>query len=66
MHAEASHSKVLKIETHKFEPQGVTGFALLQRVILVFIHGQKKVLHICDIFTCGDGCQPESGSRIFK
>ena len=27
--AEASHSKVLKIETVKFEPQGVTGFALL-------------------------------------
>ena len=27
--AEASHSKVLKVETQKFVPQGVTGFALL-------------------------------------
>ena len=27
--AQESHSKVLKIETQKFVPQGVTGFALL-------------------------------------
>ena len=27
--SEVSHSKVLKIETQKFVPQGVTGFALL-------------------------------------
>ena len=26
--SEASHSKVLKIETQKFVPHGVTGFAL--------------------------------------
>ena len=43
LHAsEVSHSKVLKIETHKFEPQGVTGFALLAEVILAFILGRKR------------------------
>ena len=57
--AEASHSKVLKIETHKFEPQGVTGFALLAESHLSIHTWPEKGVAVCDIFTCGDGCQPE-------
>ena len=57
--AEASHSKVIKIETVKFEPQGVTGFALLADSHLSIHTWPEKGVAICDIFTCGDSCQPE-------
>ena len=58
--AEASHSQVLKIETYKFEPQGVTGFALLAESHLSIHTWPEKGVAYCDIFTCGEQCQPES------
>ena len=56
--AEASHSQVLKIETHKFEPQGVTGFALLAESHLSIHTWPEKGVAKCDIFTCGEKCDP--------
>ena len=58
--AEASYSKVLKIETQKFVPQGVTGFALLAESHLSIHTWPEKGIAYCDIFTCGEQCQPES------
>ena len=59
LHAsEVSHSKVLKIETHKFEPQGVTGFALLAESHLSIHTWPEKGVAKCDIFTCGEKCDP--------
>ena len=57
--AEASRSKVLKVETIKFVPQGVTGFAILAESHLSIHTWPEKGIAMCDIFTCGDGCQPE-------
>ena len=57
--AEASRSKVLKIETQKFVPQGVTGFALLAESHLSIHTWPEKGVAMCDIFTCGDDCQPQ-------
>ena len=57
--AEASHSQVLKIETYKFEPQGVTGFALLAESHLSIHTWPEKNIAKCDIFTCGDKALPE-------
>ena len=57
--AEASHSQVLKIETHKFEPQGVTGFALLAESHLSIHTWPEKGVAKCDIFTCGAKSTPE-------
>ena len=56
--AEASHSKVIKIETVKFEPQGVTGFALLAESHLSIHTWPEKGVAKCDIFTCSDKNDP--------
>ena len=36
--------EVLKIDTHKFEPYGVTGYALLAESHIVYTHGLKIML----------------------
>ena len=56
--AEESYSKVLKIETQKFVPQGVTGFALLAESHLSIHTWPEKGVAKCDIFTCGEKCDP--------
>ena len=58
--SEASHSEVLKVETQKFVPQGVTGFALLAESHLSIHTWPETGVAYCDIFTCGEQCQPES------
>ena len=57
--AEASYSKVLKIETQKFVPQGVTGFALLAESHLSIHTWPEKGVAKCEIFTCGAKSTPE-------
>ena len=64
--AEASHSKVLKVETQKFVPQGVTGFALLAESHLSIHTWPETGVAKCDIFTCGDNCLPEKAVEYMK
>ena len=52
--AEASHSKVIKVETQKFVPQGVTGFALLAESHLSIHTWPEKGVAYCDIFSWGE------------
>ena len=52
-------SPYLKVETHKFEPQGVTGYALLAESH-ISIHTWPEIgLAKCDIFCCGETAQPK-------
>ena len=55
-----SNSKILKIDYNEFTPQGVTGFALLAESHLSIHTWPEKGVAKCDIFTCGEQCQPES------
>ena len=53
-----SNSEILKIDFHKFHPQGVTGYALLADSHLSIHTWPEKGVAKCDIFTCGDKCDP--------
>ena len=51
-------SKLLDINFHKFEPQGVTGLALLADSHISIHTWPEKNLAMCDIFTCGVDSYP--------
>ena len=57
----ASHakSKLIDVNFHKFEPQGVTGLALLADSHISIHTWPEKGLAMCDIFTCGVDATPE-------
>ena len=52
-------SKLIDINFHKFEPQGVTGLALLADSHISIHTWPEKGLAMCDIFTCGVDSTPE-------
>tara|TARA_B100000965_G_scaffold204986_1_gene171147 strand:- start:7060 stop:7413 length:354 start_codon:yes stop_codon:yes gene_type:complete len=64
--AEAAECQVLSIHTHKFEPQGVTGFALLAESHLSIHTWPEKNIAKCDIFTCSDKNKPKSALDLLK
>ena len=52
-------SKYIKVETYKFEPQGVTGYALLEESHISIHTWPELGLAKCDIFCCGDHAKPK-------
>ena len=54
-----SNSEIIKIDFHKFHPQGVTGYALLADSHLSIHTWPEKGVAKCDIFTCGAKSTPE-------
>tara|TARA_B100000963_G_C22454082_1_gene592527 strand:- start:49 stop:378 length:330 start_codon:yes stop_codon:yes gene_type:complete len=54
-----SKSKLIHLQVHKFEPQGVTGFALLAESHISIHTWPETGVAKCDIFTCSDECEPE-------
>ena len=44
--------EVLKVETHKFDPQGVTGYALLAESHISIHTWPEDNLARCDLFSC--------------
>ena len=53
--AEASkigNLEVLKIDTHKFQPQGVTGYALLSESHISIHTWPEDSICRCDLFSC--------------
>lgn len=61
--ADAAGATLLKIVSHKFEPQGVTAFALLaESHISIHTYPEQNYAAI-DSFTCGAHTNPESACR---
>ena len=57
---------LLHLAVHKFEPQGVTGFAMLAESHISIHTWPEKGMAVCDIFTCGDGQLPDLGVEYMK
>jgi len=59
-------SPYLKIETHKFEPQGVTGFAMLKDSHISIHTWPEYSIAKCDIFTCNPNSKPKDAIEYLK
>ena len=58
--------ELLKVETHKFEPQGVTGYALLAESHISMHTWPEKGIAKCDIFTCNSNNDPLAAIEYLK
>ena len=54
-------STLLDLTVHKFEPQGVTGIAMLAESHLSIHTWPENGMAVCDVFTCGDNATPKNG-----
>ena len=59
-------STLLNLATHKFDPQGVTGVAMLAESHISIHTWPEKNMAVCDIFTCGDHTNPQDGVEYMK
>lgn len=57
--AEIAKATLLRIITHKFEPQGVTGIALLAESHISIHTWPQHEYAAVDVYTCGDQAMPE-------
>tara|TARA_B100001109_G_scaffold50386_1_gene40554 strand:- start:93 stop:425 length:333 start_codon:yes stop_codon:yes gene_type:complete len=64
--SKAAKCEILKVETHKFEPQGVTGYALLAESHISIHTWPEKEIAKCDIFTCSVDNDPMAAVECLK
>ena len=64
--ATLSESTLLGIQSHKFQPQGVTAVALLAESHISIHTWPEKGMAVCDVFTCGDTATPQDGVEYMK
>ena len=57
---------VLEISRHKFEPQGVTAYALLAESHISIHTWPEKGIAKCDIFTCNSNANPLAAIEYLK
>ena len=56
--------EILNVYTHKFQPQGVTGFAMLAESHLSIHTWPESKYSAIDIFTCGRNMKPKLASQF--
>jgi len=61
-----SESEIIKIDFHKFHPQGVTAFAMLADSHISIHTWPEKGVAKCDIFTCSEKCTPYKAVEYMK
>jgi len=64
--AEICSSKLLAINSHKFEPQGVTCLAMLAESHISIHTWPEKGMAVCDVFTCGAHTEPEKAVEYMR
>ena len=64
--AKECNSTLLNLAVHKFDPQGVTGIAMLAESHISIHTWPEKGMAVCDVFTCGDTAMPELGVEYMK
>ena len=64
--AKECNSTLLDLKVHKFEPQGLTGIAMLAESHLSIHTWPEKGMAVCDVFTCGDTAEPEKAVEYMQ
>ena len=64
--AKLAGAKLLNLITHRFEPQGVTGLALLAESHISIHTWPEHGYAAVDVFTCGDHTMPERACEILR
>ena len=64
--ANSAKATLLHTHVHKFEPQGVTGFALLAESHISIHTWPEDGRAVCDVFTCGDHTEPDKAMAFLE
>ena len=64
--AKASKCEIIKVEIHKFEPQGVTGYALLAESHISIHTWPERGIAKCDSFSCNSDSDPMLAIEYLK
>lgn len=61
-----SNSTLLALNSHKFNPQGITCVAMLAESHISIHTWPEKGMAVCDVFTCGDHTDPAAGVEYMR
>lgn len=64
--ADVAESTLLALNSHKFEPQGVTCVAMLAESHISIHTWPELGMAVCDVFTCGDHTKPEKAVEYMR
>ena len=64
--AERAGATLLNLITHQFEPQGITGLALLAESHISIHTWPEAGYAAVDVFTCGDHTMPEKACDVLS
>ena len=64
--AKRAGATLLNLITHRFEPQGVTGLALLAESHISIHTWPESGYAAVDVFTCGDHTMPEQACAVMR
>tara|TARA_B100000029_G_scaffold73282_1_gene65115 strand:- start:2547 stop:3038 length:492 start_codon:yes stop_codon:yes gene_type:complete len=64
--AKIAGATLLNLITHRFEPKGITGLALLAESHISIHTWPENGYAAVDVFTCGDHTMPERACEIFR
>ena len=59
-------STLLALNSHKFDPQGVTCVAMLAESHISIHTWPELGMAVCDVFTCGDHTKPQDGVEYMR